>query len=238
MKPAKFQIALVTGSNKGIGEAIATGLAAEGYTVLITSRSLAKAVAVAQRLTQDGGKAYGFELDVTNEEAVDHFAQQILNQFGQVDILVNNAGIALDQWVQGQNLDLDYMRETFAVNVFAPLHLIQKFLPQMKKQAFGRIVNVSSELGSLETMEMAGTVAYRSSKTALNAVTKLLALEIEDGEDIQINAACPGWVKTALGGPEAPRSPKEGADTALWLATQPKNGPNGKLFRDRSLYPW
>ena len=108
----------------------------------------------------------------------------------------------------------------------------------MRVQNFGRIVMVSSELGSLSEMEMAGTLAYRTSKTALNAVTRLLALEIEDGVDIQINGTCPGWVKTDLGGMDAPRTTEEGADTAIWLALQDADGPNGALFRDREPFPW
>jgi len=232
------KVTLVTGSNKGIGLAIAEGLAKLGFHVVITSRTLSDAEKAATNIIASGGNASAIELDVTNSEMVDAAAGFVREKFGRLDVLVNNAGVALDQFIPASDVDIDLVRRTMEVNLYGAIDVTQKLLPLMKKQKHGRIVNISSELGSIGSMEMAGTLAYRTSKAALNAMTKLFALEVEVSEDILINAACPGWVKTELGGPDAPRSTQEGADTAIWLATLPAGGPNGALFRDRETYPW
>lgn len=231
-------IALVTGANRGIGAAIARGLAAQGVHVLLGSREPDAANAVAQEIREAGGTAEILALDVTNPTSVANAFAGIDSSHGRLDILVNNAGIALDHWVPALKADMDQVRQTMEVNVYGALACCQAAIPIMRRHAHGRIVNISSELGSLAEMKMAGSLAYRMSKTALNAVTRLVAADLAEDADIHINAACPGWVKTRLGGADAPRTTEEGADTAIWLAMQPAGGPSGELFRDRQPYPW
>ena len=235
MNMSKNKISLVTGGNRGIGRAVVEGLIKSGVTTILTARDLD----IAQQIATDlGGDVVPAQLDVTNAESVNALKDYILNEFGRVDILINNAGIAIDQWVRGLDVEIDRVRATFETNFFGVLRCCQAFVPIMQKTGYGRVVNVSSELGSLETMSLAGTIGYRSSKTAVNALTRLLALEAKDIPNIKINAACPGWVKTELGGPNAPRTTEEGADTIIWLALLAEDGPSGGLFRDREAYPW
>ena len=235
MNMSKNKISLVTGGNRGIGRAVVEGLIKSGVTTILTARDLD----IAQQIATDlGGDVVPAQLDVTNAESVNALKDYILNEFGRVDILINNAGIAIDQWVRGLDVEIDRVWATFETNFFGVLRCCQAFVPIMQKTGYGRVVNVSSELGSLETMSLAGTIGYRSSKTAVNALTRLLALEAKDIPNININAACPGWVKTELGGPHAPRTTEEGADTIIWLALLAEDGPSGGLFRDREAYPW
>jgi NAD(P)-dependent dehydrogenase (short-subunit alcohol dehydrogenase family) len=149
------------------------------------------------------------------------FASHVYESVQTVDILVNNAGVALDKWVSAMESDIDVWRKTMEVNLYGALRMCQAFAPGMKAAAFGRIVNVSSELGSLTNMQMGSSVAYRSSKTALNSLTLLLARELKDHLETLVNASYPGWVKTELGGDDAPLTPAQGADTTVWLATLP-----------------
>lgn len=229
------KIALVTGGNKGIGLAVVKSLAEKGMTVIATSRDVAAGKAAVSGLDGDIDVV---QLDVTDAAGVITLKDYVQTTYGRLDILVNNAGIALDLWRSGLEADIDEVRQTFETNVIGVLRCTQAFLPMMQAAKYGRIVNVSSEIGSLGEMSMPGSLAYRISKTALNAVTRLLALEMQGGVDIKINAACPGWVKTDLGGHDAPRSPAEGADTITWLALLDSDGPNGEYFRDRIPYPW
>ncbi len=232
------QIALVTGANRGIGQAIAIGLAAKGIHVVLGARDAATAMPTLEAVQKNGGTAEIQQLDVVKNEDRTSAIETILGRHGQLDIVVNNAGIAIDKWVKTAELPLQILRETMEVNLYAPLHLCQLALPAMQEKGFGRIVNVSSELGSLSRCEMGSTAAYRMSKTALNMLTRLLACEVGEQTDIQINAAAPGWVRTELGGDDAPLTPDQGADTAIWLATQPRGGPRGGFFRERQPYPW
>ena len=229
------KLALVTGGNRGIGLAIVEGLSANGYRVLLASRKLESGRDAAASIE---GDVIAVQLDVTDQESVDALKRHIERDYGRLDVLINNAGIALDHWVSGLEVDINVVRETFETNILGVLRCCLAFVPMMQAAGSGRVVNVSSELGSLEPMSMAGSLAYRTSKTALNAVTKLLALDVKDTANLKINAACPGWVKTELGGPDAPRSTEEGADTIIWLATLGDDGPSGGNFRDREPYPW
>jgi len=232
------KIALVTGANRGIGRAIALQLAAQDIHVIVAARDAEAGAAVVAEIESDGGAAEAIALDVTDVDQCQAALDHVTAAHGRLDILVNNAGVALDKWIPGLELDLDLLRQTMEVNVYGPLRLCQLFIPMMQAQRHGRVVNLSSELASLETMEMGYTVAYRSTKAALNAITKMLSLELKEYPDILVNAAAPGWVKTELGGGDATRTPEEGADTPVWLATLPAGGPNGGFFRDREVYPW
>lgn len=235
MKNAK--VAVVTGGNRGIGFEICRGLAGLGVRVLLTARDEAKGTKAARTLQAEGLPVEFRALDVAAQAAIAEFGRAVERDFGAADILVNNAGIMIDP--KGARLlesDLAVIQETLAVNVYGPLRLSQALVPAMIRQNYGRVVNLSSGLGQLSEME-SGTPAYRLSKTALNAVTRMLAAETR-GANVLVNSMCPGWVRTEMGGPGATKTPAEGADTAIWLATLPDGGPSGGFFRDRQPIPW
>jgi NAD(P)-dependent dehydrogenase (short-subunit alcohol dehydrogenase family) len=229
-------IALVTGANRGIGFEICRQLTRRGIRVLLTARDEGKGQEASARLTRDGLDVQFRQLDVTDQGSVRGLVASVEAEFGRVDILVNNAGIYPDEGVSGLTIDLDTVRRTMEVNAYGPLRLCQALVPLMRRHRYGRIVNVSSALGSLTEMG-GGTLAYRVSKVSLNAITRILADEVR-GSGILINATCPGWVRTEMGGRHAPRSVEDGADTAIFLATLPDNGPTGGFFRDRKPIPW
>jgi NAD(P)-dependent dehydrogenase (short-subunit alcohol dehydrogenase family) len=231
------RVAIVTGANRGIGKEIARQLAPQGFRVIATSRDHAQGLQMVAELAGDSVAVSAFTLDVTDAVQRQQLFDYVRQEYGRCDVLVNNAGVALDKWVPGLETDLDVLRETMEVNVYGVLALSQLFVPLMKQNSYGRVVNLSSELASLSNIDMAGTLAYRSSKAALNAVTCLLALEVA-GDNVLINAAAPGWVATELGGYDAPRSTAEGAQTPVWLATLPDDGPRGGFYRDKEVYPW
>jgi NAD(P)-dependent dehydrogenase (short-subunit alcohol dehydrogenase family) len=160
--------------------------------------------------------------------------------YGRLDVLVNNAAILIDEpgGFKASLFDLkaDTLRRTMETNLLGPIRLIQAAAPLMREQAYGRIVNISSSAGQLTDMG-SGYPAYRMSKTALNALTRIAAAELGGG-NVKVNAMCPGWVRTDMGGTSATRSPEEGADTAVWLATLPDDGPTGGFFRDRKPIAW
>lgn len=232
------KIALVTGGNRGIGRAIARQLADQGIHVIITARKISDGQSVVDEIAEAGGSSEVMLLEMTDSQHRERLVRDIDVQYQRLDIVVNNAGVALDKWVPGADLDIQVMRDTMEVNVYASLQLIQLALPLMKRNQYGRIVNLSSELASLNDMHLGMTLAYRTSKAALNAITRILALELEEYPDIKINAAAPGWVKTELGGDDAPLTPEQGAITPVWLATLPEDGPSGGFYREKQAYPW
>ena len=232
------RVAVVTGGNRGIGLEICRQLARRAdLRVVLTSRDAAKGEAAIKSLNNQILNISSAALDVTDAKSVEAFADRIAKQFGRCDVLVNNAGVMLDP--RGSRV-LDSKMETWsatlATNLLGPLLLIQALVPLMKKNGYGRVVNVSSGQGQLSDMGV-GTPAYRVSKTALNALTRTLAADLT-GSGILVNSVCPGWVRTDMGGPGAPRTVEQGADTAVWLATLPDDGPTGGFFRDRKPIPW
>ena len=231
------KVAIVTGGNRGIGFGICRQLAQQGIRVVLTSRDAAKGETAVKKLRDAGLPVTFHELDVTSARAIEALAAFVTAEFGRVDILINNAGVMIDPH-GSRFLDskLETYRDTLETNVLAPLALTQALLPLMKKQNYGRIVNISSSLGQLSDMGT-GTPAYRISKTALNALTGIVAAETR-ASNILVNSMSPGWVKTEMGGPSAPRSVAQGADTAVWLATLPDDGPTGGFFYDRKPIPW
>jgi NAD(P)-dependent dehydrogenase (short-subunit alcohol dehydrogenase family) len=226
--------ALVTGGNRGIGLEVCRQLAALGHRVVLGGRDLSKADAAARSLESDTVEPA--QLDVEDAASIRTLARALAARGAHVDVLVNNAAVLLDEGQLLATLAPDDLRRTFETNVFAPIAVTQAFLPGMLSRGFGRIVNVSSEAGQLASM---GTYApaYSISKTALNAFTRQLAAATR-GTGVLVNSACPGWVRTDMGGPAAPRSVSEGADTIVWLATLGAKGPTGGFFSDRQPIPW
>lgn len=230
------KIALVTGANRGIGFEGCRQLAARGMPVILTGRNITKTRAAAALLRDEGLKVSPFQLDVTDIDSIATLLEEIEKTFGRLDILVNNAGVYLDEDVSVFDVPLETMRLTQEINFYGPLNMCRAFVPMMRLQNYGRVVNVSSGYGAMA--DMGGrTAAYRISKLALNALTRIVADEVK-GANIKVNSVCPGWVNTDMGGPAAPRSVGEGADTITWLATLPDDGPSGGFFRDRQPIPW
>ncbi len=225
----------MTGANRGIGLAIAEGLARQGYAVLLSARNPDQAAAAAIPLQRAGGEVLPLQLDVTDPASVAAM-QGTITQLGRLDVLVNNAGAYYDDDQDAATADLALVQAALDVNLLGPWRLCEVAVPLMRRQRYGRIVNVSSGSGAFAEAGP-GTPAYSVSKAALNMLTVKLALELR-GSGILVNAACPGWVRTDMGGPAAPLTPAEGADTPLWLATLPADGPSGGFFRDRRQIPW
>ena len=234
------RIALVTGANRGIGLEIVRQLARLGIVAVIGSRSLAAGKAAAEPLISEGLIVPVVALDVTDTSSVQAATAEVMGLFGHIDILVNNAAVLIDgpgsPISNVRSVPPDVVRETFDTNTLGPLRTIQAVLPMMREQGYGRIVNISSGAGQLADMG-AEYPAYRMSKAALNALTRTTAAELGSGP-ILINACCPGWVQTGMGGPNAPRTVVQGAETPVWLATLHENGPAGGFFRDKAPIPW
>ncbi|HSS47110.1 MAG TPA: SDR family oxidoreductase [Burkholderiales bacterium] len=231
------KIAVVTGANRGIGFEICRQLARKEITVVLTSRDEAKGQMAVAQLRSEGLEAEFHQLEVTDGPGIRRLAHYLERKYGAADILVNNAGIMIDP--KSSNLldaELKVFRQTLEINVYGPLLLCQALIPLMRRKNYGRIVNLSSGLGQLSEMG-AGTPAYRVSKVALNAVTRMLAAELK-GTNILVNSMCPGWVRTEMGGLKAPRAVEQGADTAIWLATLPHGSASGGFYRDRKAIPW
>ncbi len=237
---AETRIAVVTGANRGIGLEIVRQLARQGLIAVLTARNVEKGNAAAATLASEGLEPAVVALDVTDGDSVSAAVAKVMDLYGRIDVLVNNAAI-LKEGFSPQDASVldapaDLVRETFEANTLGPLRLIQAVVPHMKTLGYGRIVNVSSGAGQLADMG-GGFPAYRMSKAALNALTRITAAELGPG-NIKINSMCPGWVRTQLGGPNATRSVEQGAETAVWLATLPEDGPSGGFFRDMKPIPW
>jgi len=228
--PETATVSLVTGGNRGIGREVCRQLAARGHAVVLTARSATAAATAAQAVG-----AEPLRLDVTDPASVADAARWVGERFGRLDVLVNNAAITYDTWQRAITADLAVVREAADTNLYGPWLMVQEFLPLLRRSSHARIVNVSSEAGSLTSMG-GGTPAYTASKTALNALTRMLAAELRPGR-ILVNAVCPGWVATDMGGPGG-RSVADGAASVVWAATLPDSGPTGGFFRDGQPLPW
>lgn len=229
-------IALVTGSNKGIGFEIVRQLAKKGIEVILSSRDEKRGLEACDILNKEGLKVDYHQLEVTDEKSIDEMASFIEKKYGRLDILVNNAGIMSDSGSVFKNNNIENIKQTMETNVYGPLLIVQKLLPLMKKNNYGRIVNVSSGMGQLSDMN-GGYTGYRLSKVSLNALTKIMAYELKD-TNILVNTMCPGWVKTDMGGQNASLTTEEGADTAVWLSMLDDKTHSGKFFRNRKEISW
>jgi NAD(P)-dependent dehydrogenase (short-subunit alcohol dehydrogenase family) len=236
------RIALVTGANRGLGLEISRQLAAGGMTVVTAAREPKRAEEAAAGLP--GGRGMPLRLDVRDRQRIPVAVAEVLDALGRIDVLVNNAGILMDGTEPLAEVPDGVVRDTLATNVLGPLHMIQAVLPAMRRQNYGRIVNMASTLGSFADITdpespygVVDSPAYRLSKGALNLVTVLCARELA-GTDVLVNSACPGWVRTDMGSDRAPVSVEDGADTPVWLATLPPGGPSGGFFRERQPLPW
>lgn len=230
------KVAVVTGGNRGLGLETCRQLAERGCRVVLGSRDLSKGRAAAQPLVERGLPVVPMSLDVADPGDIERCCAEVAARFGGVDVLVNNAGISLDRGRGVLAVDADAFRATIETNVYGPLRLCQLLVPDMMRRGYGRVVNVSSRVGQLSTMGDRSP-SYAASKTALNALTRLVAAAARDA-NVLVNAAAPGWVRTDMGGPNAPRSLEEGVDTIVWLATLPDGGPSGQFFFDRAPIPW
>ncbi|MEU4286511.1 SDR family oxidoreductase [Nocardiopsis dassonvillei] len=232
--------ALVTGANKGIGFAIAQGLGELGFTVAVGARDEARRKEAVERLRAAGADAFGVALDVTSDDSVSAAAKTIEREAGRLDVLVNNAGIAgrADGGAQDPTtLDLDVLREVLDTNVFGVVRVTNAMLPLLGRASSPRIVNMSSNMGSLTLRTGPVLAAYAPSKTLLNSVTAQYARRFAD-TNVIVNAACPGYVATDFTGFNAPRTPEQGAAIAIRLATLPDDGPRGGFFDDEGAVPW
>ena len=228
---------LTSGGARGIGSGIARALAGQGHQVVITARDGDLAAAAAAELgAGTPGSVRGLPLEVQDEASIQAAIASIEAIEGRLDSLVNNAGLVGPHEPSAGEIDLAEVRPILETNLFGAWRLTQLALPLLRASEAPRIVNLSSGMGQLDDMGQ-GAVSYRISKVALNALTRVLANE-ERERGMLINTMCPGWVQTDLGGPSAPRTIEEGADTAVWLATLPGDGPSGGFFRNREPIPW
>jgi NAD(P)-dependent dehydrogenase (short-subunit alcohol dehydrogenase family) len=230
MNQKNSKIALVTGGNRGIGLAIAQGLQAKGYRLIVTARSLDKAQAAAEKL---GATTIPLELDISNDRSIEEAAATLKQNIERLDVLVNNAGIYPDSSVDILTTTRDLLDLGMNTNALGTILTVQALLPLLEKSQDARVINISSGMGALDALTTTAP-SYCLSKLALNGATIMLAQSLES-KGIVVNAVCPGWVKTDMGGTSAPRSPQEGADTAIWLATEASRDESGKFWRDRHL---
>jgi NAD(P)-dependent dehydrogenase (short-subunit alcohol dehydrogenase family) len=231
------RVAVITGAGRGLGAAIAAELATQGAAVVLADRDAQLARAATEALRAAGRSAMAVTVDVTDPEQVAALFDAAVAEHGRLDVLVNNAGIAGGGWsTHAVDADLDEVRRTLETNLFGAWRLTEEALPLMRRNGYGRIVNISSGMGQLS--DMGGhSPGYRVSKTGLNVLTRMLTAELSE-ENILVNSVCPGWVRTDMGTQSARVSVEEGADTPVWLATLPDDGPRGGFFRNREPIPW
>jgi NAD(P)-dependent dehydrogenase (short-subunit alcohol dehydrogenase family) len=236
MTPARNHVALVTGANRGLGLETCRQLLALGHRVALAGRDRERTQDALRSLGASEDQALAVALDVTDPATIEAAERAVRKGLGPVDVLVNNAAVLLHEGSDVLDIPADAFRETFDTNVLGAIDVCRVFAPPMAKRGHGRVVNVSSGAGQLSSMSTYAP-AYSMSKAALNAFTRLLAATYRD-RGVLVNAVDPGWVRTDMGGPGAPRSVEEGAAGIVWLATLPDDGPSGGFFRDRKRIDW
>ncbi|MBE9039726.1 SDR family NAD(P)-dependent oxidoreductase [Oscillatoriales cyanobacterium LEGE 11467] len=220
--------ALVTGGNRGIGLAIARGLLAQCYETIITSRSLDDAKQATESLE---GDVIPIELDISDDRSIEQALQTLTSRIDRLDVLINNAGIYPDKNTNILEISREVLESAMTTNTFGTIQMVQAFLPLLEKSEDARVINMSSGMGAFDGLTATAT-SYCLSKLALNGATIMLARSLQS-QGIVVNSMCPGWVRTDMGGESAARSPEEGADTAIWLATEAPRSHTGKFWRDR-----
>ena len=230
------RVALITGSNRGIGLETAHQLARRGFSVVVAARDEATGRRATETIRARSGTADFLCLDASNSESIRNAATRFASIAERLDVLINNAGIYPDGDLAILTVPRDRLTETFQTNTFGPLEVTQAFLPYLRRTTAARVINISSGYGQPEGLSP-DVPSYCLSKLALNGLTSMLARALR-AEGIAVNAMCPGWVRTEMGGPGATRSVEEGADTAVWLADDARHGPTGKFFRNRKEIPW
>lgn len=233
--PDTKKIALVTGANRGLGKETARQLAEKGCRVILTSRS-ESGREVAEAFREQGLDVIYHQLDVVDGQSIAELAEYVKENCDRIDVLINNAGIHYDTFQNTLNADFAIVEEALRVNALGPWRVSKALIPLLKKSKASCIVNVSSSSGSFAD-SWPGTPAYSMSKTALNMLTVKMAADLE-GTNVKVNSVCPGWVRTAMGGPEAPRDVTEGANSIIWAALLPEDGPSGGFFRDGERISW
>ena len=235
------RIILITGANRGIGNATGLELCKLGHTVIFTSRKLENLKAIKKICSDKSYKADFFELDVSSLSSIQQLKKSIKNKYDHIDTLINNAGILIDRDFPMQSVDdgieampLDKLQTTIQTNLVGPIMMIQTFADMLKKSTGGIIVNFSSTLGSLASMD-GGMPSYRITKCALNAVTKICSSELEG---VKVNSIHPGWVQTDMGGKGASLTIDASVPGVVWAATLPKDGPTGKFFFNQKEIDW
>ena len=227
----------MTGANRGLGLETSRQLLAKGLTVAMAGRDEAALARAREQLGKDlQSRAVMVRMDVTDSRSIVDAHGSVRARVGPVDVLVNNAAILLSESDEVLSIPTDAYRRTFDTNVFGAIDVCRAFVPDMAKRCYGRVVNVSSGAGQLARMSTYAP-AYSMSKTALNAFTRILGATYQRA-GVLVNAVDPGWVRTDMGGPSAPRSLQQGADTIVWLATLPDDGPTGGFFHDRRAIQW
>jgi len=236
MSTPSGRVALVTGANRGMGLETCRHLLVRGLRVAMCGRDTAATERARQTLGDLSQNAVAVQMDVTNHDSIEAAHETIVDRFGQVDVLVNNAAVLLFEHSDVFSIPPDGFQRTFETNLFGAIEVCRRFVPAMADQRYGRVVNVSSGLGQLTNMSTYAP-AYAISKTALNAFTRIVA-ETYRRRGVLANVVDPGWVRTDMGGPSAPRSVSQGVETTVWLATLPDDGPTGGFFHDRRPIPW
>ena len=234
--PVTATVAVVTGGNRGIGLEICRQLARERMEVVLCSRDARAGRHAAEELSRDGAMVLSHPLDVDEQESVDALAAWLERRFGRIDILINNAAILVDRVPRVLDLDAAILKSMLDTNVCGPLRVAKALVPLLRKSREARIVNVSSGLAQV-SQPGSDRPAYRLSKLALNGLTRMLAADLK-GEGIVVNSVSPGWVRTRMGGADAPRTTEQGADTVVWLALSQHGGATGGFYMDRKAIPW
>lgn len=228
------KIALVTGANKGIGFEVSRQLARQGFRVFVGARNPEAGRAAAEKLSTEGNVAF-LEIDVSDADRIRRAVEEFSRQSNRLDVLVNNAGLLLDDDKGALTITPEIFENTLRTNTLGPWLVAQSFVPLLEKSGAPRIVNVSSSGGQLEDGADGWAPGYCVSKTALNGVTVQLAAALPK---FAVNSVCPGWVRTDMGGENAPRSVGEGAAAIVWLATEAPQDLTGKFVKDRKVIPW
>ena len=236
MQQNQNKVAVVTGANRGIGFETCRQLGQLGFLTILTSRDEIKGQNAARYLTDAGLDVRFHQLDVADSKGIMFFKEIMVDKYQRCDVLVNNAGVFLDRGMSILDLPEETLLQTLQINTLGALKMCQAILPMMQRVGYGRIVNVSSGMGSMSSMS-GGSAAYKLSKLMMNGMTRIIASEIEQ-EDIKINTMAPGWVRSDMGGSNAPRTLAQGADTIIWLATLPEDGPSGGFYEDRLPTAW